>query len=64
MLVVCALGALGTDPRLVAATVIQHAPGNAGELIGESGGDDVVMHALGGSRKPLAEAVLGPVGWT
>ena len=55
---------LSIYPRLVAATVVQHAPGNAGELVGEGGRDDVVMHTLSGSLKPPAEAVLGPVGRT
>ena len=64
MLVVSSSGELSPDPRLVATAVVQYAPGNAGELVGESGGDDVVMHAPGGSRKPSAEAVLEPVGRT
>src|SRR6266545_8378545 len=53
---------LSTHPRLVSATVVQHTPSNAGELVGESGRHDVVMHALGGGLQPPAEAVLGPVG--
>src|SRR3954447_5974819 len=59
----CSSGELGAHPRLVAAAVVQHAPRNAGELVGQCRSDDVVMHALGGSLQPPAEAVLGPIGW-
>ena len=54
-------GELSTDPRLLATTVVQHALGNAGELVGEHRSDDIVMHALGGSRTSPGEAVLGPI---
>ena len=53
----------GEHPRLISATVVQDAPGNAGELVGECRSDDVVMHAFGSRLQPPAEAVLGPVGW-
>jgi hypothetical protein len=55
-------GELSMHARFVAATVVQHAPRNAGELVGQCRSDDVVMHALGGSLQPPAEAVLGPIG--
>ena len=54
---------LSIHPRLVSAAVVQHTPGNAGELVGECGSDDVVVHSFGSRLQPPAEAVLGPVGW-
>ena len=50
-----------TSAGLYKATVVQHAPSDAGKLIGECRRDDVVMHAFDGSLKPPAEAVLGPI---
>jgi hypothetical protein len=50
-------GEFSTDPRLVAATVVQHAPGNAGDFVGECRRDDGVMHALG-SRLSLGYVLI------
>src|SRR5499433_3697624 len=46
--------------RLECSTMRKHAPGNAGELVGERDGEDVVMQPLLGRLEPPLEAVPVP----
>src|SRR5262245_22623743 len=46
--------------RLEPSTMRKHAPGNAGELVGERDGEDVVMQPLLGRLEPRLEAVALP----
>ena len=39
----------------------KHAPGNAGELVGERDGEDVVMQPLLGRLEPVIEAEALPL---
>ena len=52
------------DPCLIAALLCQYSPGDARQLVGERGGEDVGMQALSSANKPESEAVLGPVRWS
>src|SRR6516162_2934813 len=46
--------------RLERSTMRKHAPGNAGELVGERDGEDAVMQPLLGRLEPRLEAVALP----
>ncbi len=51
----------GSAPGLVAARTGEHAPGDAGQLVGKRHGQDITVQSLGRRMQPGAEAVLGPV---
>src|SRR5215212_9848557 len=55
------LPSLSSRPGLISAVLAQHAPGDPGQLVGQSGREHVVVQALGGCREPSPEAVLVPL---
>ena len=54
-------GRLLSDLGLVMALTGEHAPGDAGQLVGQRHRQDVAVHAPGRRLEPGAEAMLGPV---
>ena len=51
---------IGLDTRFITALLSQHRPGDPCQLVGESGGQNVGMEALSGTREPDPEAVFRP----
>ena len=56
-------GSPGGNLRVIAAFAVQHAPGDARELVGQRGRQHIPVQPRGRCHQPAAEACLVPVVW-